>query len=174
MLVFAAALPVYSATISMMAIEVSENGRGDKRTVNNWESGMMDMFYNAGYIISNSRSIILDRYPFETNPEINQETDPKTISETIPPEIEADFVEAEEGSVDYFILTLLEYDAKNGLGTARPARITLRLYNVSGKTFIIEEKYSWFKSKERDDFAANIKRAVFMLIPYMGGLGGTL
>jgi hypothetical protein len=152
-LVIMAVAPVFAVNVSIMVVEtgLKETG-GGKDTASKWESGMMDVFFDTGHIVSNARSIVLNGIEAET------------ILETIGHELR----EAEEGGAAYFVLAVLDYENKT-VDTKTPNRVSLRLYNIDKHTLIAEETYNWSKKLQQSDYFSNAKRAVRLIIPYMGG-----
>ncbi|MDR2864974.1 MAG: hypothetical protein LBV68_05120, partial [Spirochaetaceae bacterium] len=77
----------YAANVSFMVIEVGSGTSGLKRTYEVWEDGILEVFFNAGHIISNAQ---VQKIPFYPNAEL-------------PEEAVRDFREAGEGGSEYFI-----------------------------------------------------------------------
>jgi hypothetical protein len=142
------ALGTNAATVSMLVIETGmpEESASEKtaaKTAESWETGMMDVFFEAGHIVSNAPAIRLSR-PSDS---------------VIPPEAGYDFDEADRGGADYFIILQVAYNAK----TAKPDQILLCLYKIHPRSLVYDKKYGpdlaeYFPS------AANLART---LIPYI-------
>jgi hypothetical protein len=125
------AVPAYGSMVSVLIIETGlgqENIVKDYSTL--WEDGIMGVFFEAGYIVTNGSVIRLE----------------KDRVKEFPDEAQADFYEASEGGAEYFILALLEY--KNQDGTFRPAGVSLKLYSTNPRELIYAE---WFPAGQADN-----------------------
>jgi hypothetical protein len=143
-------LPVRAATVSLIVIETGaaeetaaeKNGR---ETLESWETGMMNVFFEAGHIVSNAPAVRLLQPP----------------DGDMPPEARREFDEADSGGADYFIVLRLDYGAE----TEKPDQISLELYKIHPRGLIYGKNYV-------PALAGNFPTAVTLartLIPYIRG-----
>jgi hypothetical protein len=95
-----------------------------------WESCLMEIFFEAGHIVSNSPVLGLGpsiNIPGRESPGIE-----------FPGELRADLTEARSGMADYFILALLHYPAGADKKT-KPEQVSLRIYGLEPYRFVYEE-----------------------------------
>jgi hypothetical protein len=144
------AVPLHA---SMVSILVVETGLQQESVVNDystlWEDGIMGVFFDAGYIVTNGSLIRLS-------------TD--QIKE-FPDEAQPDFYEASEGGAEYFILVLLEY--KNQNGTFKPSGVSLKLYGTSPRRLIYEERFSAGQAADKQEEHARAREAARVLISHI-------
>ena len=128
-------LPLYAANISVMVIETGLNEDIERDTYQNiWESSLLDVFFDAGHIVSNAPGMRLMEKP----------------RKEFPDEARVDLAEAVEGGIEYFIVAMLDYpDVFNSVqldpsrqGMLRPENVSLKLYRTSPYKFLYEEKHS--------------------------------
>jgi hypothetical protein len=144
------AVPAYGSMVSVLIIET---GLGQESSVKDystlWEDGIMGVFFEAGYIVTNGSVIRL-------------ETDrPKEF----PDEAQPDFYEASEGGAEYFILVLLEY--KNQDGTFKPSGVSLKLYGTIPRRLIYEERLSAGQTADNREEHARAREAARVLISHI-------
>lgn len=114
--------PLFCANVSVMVIETGlRDGRplfyGE--TTGIWETGLMDVFFEEGHIVTNAEAIALEKKP----------------GQEMPSEIRSCIEEAGEVGIDYFVLAYLSYDtAHTGRfsgGRSKPAGIEFNLFNIN-------------------------------------------
>jgi hypothetical protein len=144
--------PLSAATVSFMVIESGlPEESGSSSWSNLWESGLLDVFFDAGHIVSNAPVKRLGIKP----------------RQTFPDEAKAEFDEAAAGGVEYFILALLDYPPPAGNEIPRPRNIVLRVFRVSPYRFLHEEQYAGTGAANMGDEFTNIKRSVRGLIAHL-------
>ncbi|MDR0486791.1 MAG: hypothetical protein LBG91_00945 [Treponema sp.] len=143
-MILLAVLPLGAATVSCLIIETGLPPGGSNQHSGLWESGLLDVFFESGHIVSNAPMMRLDLKPTEIFPEeARQELD-----------------EAVEGGVEYLILAILEY--QNGL---KPLNVSLRLFKTRPLAMIYETSYADTKSKNLKEEFDNLKQAARGLVP---------
>jgi hypothetical protein len=156
-----AAFHLEAATVSFLVIETGLPAEwGASQHSGLWESGLLDVFYEAGHIVSNAPVLRLTEKPRAKFPE----------------EARADLNEALQGGAEYIILALLEYEApadvKSGSGAApadiqKPRNISLRVFRASPQTLLYEQQYTDKTSATLKDEYDSLKKAVRTLIPHL-------
>ena len=120
-------VPAFGANISFWVIETGINEEGAiSETSYLWESGMLDVFFEAGHIVSNApvhrvtgdeAAILEEGYFIETSRE---------------------YEEALEYGADFFIAVFLDYGAEDGLLLRKPRTALLQIYKMTPETIIFE------------------------------------
>jgi hypothetical protein len=155
-----AAVRLDAAMVSVLVIETGlPVERGTDRHSGLWESGLLDVFFEAGHIVSNAPVLRLPQKP----------------DAEFPDEAGADFAEALEGGAEFFILALLEYDAPesgNAGGSEpppldKPRNISLRVFKAQPRTLLYEQRYADSSSMNLKDEYDSVKKAVRTLIPHI-------
>jgi len=141
--------PVSAATVSFLVIETGlSDETGDRQHSGLWESGLLDVFFEAGHIVSNAPIMRLDSKPPEKFPE----------------EAIFELENALEGGVEYFIIALLEYPEK---GELKPRNVVLRIFRSTTLEMIYEGQYADNRPRTiREDFDS-LKRAARGLVSYI-------
>ncbi len=105
---------VSAAMVSFYVIEAGINEEADSRYSQLWENAFMDVFFDAGYIISNA-------------PVLRLEKSPSNILQVV------DIKEAGVGGIDYMLIVLLEYK----IDAPSPEEVSFFIYKVSkqGKSY---------------------------------------
>jgi hypothetical protein len=133
---------------AMVSFYVIETGLSEEANVQQsilWENAFMDVFFDAGYIISNA-------------PVLRLESKPSDIMKIV------DIQEAGIFGIEYMFIVQLDY--KNTI--LAPDEISFYIYKVSGQELIVEKKMSPAKLRlPRDDYE-NMKSIARGFIPYIG------
>jgi hypothetical protein len=116
-----------------------------------WESGLLDVFFEAGHIVSNA-------------PIKRLEQDPQ---KPLPGEVQAEFDEAEAGGADYFVLALLDYPPPAGKEIPRPRNAVLRLFRIRPCRLLYEQRCAAGTALNLKDEWAEIKQSVRGLVPHL-------
>jgi hypothetical protein len=128
--------PLCAANVSVLVIETGRPGENQNNQYTLlWENGLLDGFFEMGHIVSNSPIMQLVEKPVEG----------------FPVEAERDFDNAQQGGMDYFIITVVDYTQ---------SYVSLRLFRTNSPTMIREQKHavkSFRNTKEEQD---NIKATV--------------
>jgi len=136
---------VSAAMVSFYVIETGVNEEADSKYSQLWESAFMDVFFDAGYIISNA-------------PVLRLEKSPSNILQVV------DIKEAGVGGIDYMLIVLLDYK----IGEPSPEEVSFFIYKVSKQEKVIERKIRQRQVPSRDDYT-NMKSIARGFIPYIGG-----
>ena len=148
-LAFFAVIPLSAANVSFLIIETGLAMEADNNQYSGlWESGLLDVFFESGHIVSNAPIMRLEYKPTGVFPE----------------EAERDRDDALEGGVDYFILALLDYQNR-GEDNTRPLNISLRIFKTRPWTMIYERQYSDTRSRTINEEYDSLKQIVRGLVP---------
>jgi hypothetical protein len=175
-LVCAAPEFVRAANICVMVVETGAVSKRNVQHDSEWENGVMDAFFNAGHIVSNSHKLLLPGGFRET----------LEVGYVIPDEILPDVENAFSSGADYFVLTQLDYAENNGkIKNPMPSSIVVVLYSrrvnnapekedESANTFavssIMKEDYVWSNKNHVREEYFNALRAVRQIMPYIGSI----
>ena len=114
---------IEAANVSFLIIETGlplEAGASQHSEL--WESGLFDVFFDAGHIASNAPVLRLEAKP----------------EGEFPQEALDDLQEATEGGAEYFIIALLDYNP----AVQSPQNITLQLFGINPYNKIFEQHYT--------------------------------
>ncbi|MDR1374667.1 MAG: hypothetical protein LBJ24_06820 [Treponema sp.] len=129
--------PASAATISFLVVEtgIPENAAAESSSI--WESGLMDVFFDAGHIVSNAPILRLSKEP----------------DKMFPDEVQESFTEALEGGADFFVLALLKFQGFPD--NPNPRRVSLRLFRTRPYQFMYEERFNGSpQTVQREEFDA--------------------
>jgi len=135
---------VSAATVSFYVVEAGINEEADSRFSELWETAFMDVFFDAGYIISNA-------------PIMRLEKSPSNILQIL------DFKEASVCGIDYMLIVLLDYK----VGLPSPEEVSFYIYKVTKKEKVLERKIRQKQVPLKDDYN-NIKSIARGFVPYIG------
>jgi hypothetical protein len=142
---------IFAMNISIMVIQTAPDaGSSVEGFVRLIEDNVMDVFFDAGYIVSNAHFKHLKKIP----------------AAEISKEIKPEFNEALEGDVEYFVLIIIGYKDVDQDGETKPETIFFRLYRVAGNSFITEEKLA-IGNMPYEEALKKVKAASGKLIPFM-------
>ena len=145
-LLFSVLISVNAANISVMIIETGLDAEKEKMQYSGlWESGVLDVFFESGHIVSNAPIMRLDYIP----------------DEIFPAEAEKDLNEAKEGSMEYLLVVQINY--KNLLN-GRPKQVVMRLFKILPFKLLHEENLSDAKSRNTKEEFEFIKQAARIFI----------
>ncbi|MDR2477497.1 MAG: hypothetical protein LBD18_06910 [Treponema sp.] len=151
---FFTAFPLSAATVSVLVIETGLPRESPASQYSSlWESGILDVFFEAGHIVSNAPLLRLPGKP----------------SAALPSEAEGEMDAALDGGMDYFILALLDYPVSQGREILQPRNVSLRLFKTKPKTMICEREYTDNIPRSMKEIYENLKKTVQGLIPYLQG-----
>ena len=146
-----AAFPVGAATVSFMVIETGLDAEAAANQHSGlWESGLLDVFFESGHIVSNTPVLRLEGMP----------------DEAFPPEAQDNLDEALEGGIEYFIIALLEYQNQGGKA-GRPQRVTLRLFKTQPFELVFEQESVIDSARSAKEEYENLKKVARVLVPQM-------
>jgi len=113
------AFPVSASMVSFQLVETGLNEEASSGHYSRlWESGLMSVFFDAGYIVTSSP---VARMNFTSHV------------------IEQSLNEAVEGGADYFVLGFIEYNTHRG--RALPVGIALRIFDSNSRQLIHEQNF---------------------------------
>jgi hypothetical protein len=141
--------PVFAYTVSFIVVETGriEDAQGNGAS-HLWENELMDVFFNAGHIVSNAQTLRAGR---------------ETLKD-FPDEVRGDFDEAREGAVDFFVMALLDYQASGeSPETAGPRRVLLKVFRVNPYQKVYEQEYSG----PAGDESARAKKAAGAILSHL-------
>ena len=116
---------VFPASASMVSFLVVETGLSEEANTQYgsiWEGGLMEVFFDAGHIVTNSPIARMEKKP---------END---ISGTIG----NDFFEAAVNGAEYFVLCYLEFQNRS---RSVPNAMVIKIYDVNAEKLIFERSF---------------------------------
>ncbi|MDR2393142.1 MAG: hypothetical protein LBD93_03150 [Treponema sp.] len=146
-------VPLSGATITFLVIET---GLPVNRPVQEfsrlWESTLMDVFFDAGHIVSNAPIMQL-----------------KAISKGVfPDEAQGELKVAIAGGSDFFILALLEYQDMTEGAPQRPQLISLKLFSTKPYRCVVEQQYQKAISISGAEELREVKKAARTFLVHLG------
>jgi hypothetical protein len=144
--------PLSAAMVSFLVIESGLPEDGDAGSWSSlWESGLLDVFFEAGHVVSNAPIKRLAARP----------------REVLPDEVKAELEDAEAGGADYFILALLDYSPLGAGEIPRPRNRSLRVFRIHPYRFIHEQRHAGQAALNMTDEFTRIKQSVRGLVPHL-------
>ncbi|MDR1858955.1 MAG: hypothetical protein LBQ69_05745 [Treponema sp.] len=141
LLLFAIAIsPLYPATVSFLVMETGlsvESPASQQSAM--WENGLLDVFFEAGHIVSNSPIMRLRQRP----------------GDGFPGEAKRDFELAKEGMMDFFVIAVVSHPA--------PYNVSLRMFRTNSQQMILEHQYTYKTYKTRKEEYDAIKQEILVL-----------
>ncbi|MDR2371378.1 MAG: hypothetical protein LBD71_07850 [Treponema sp.] len=149
-------VPVPAATVSFLIVETGLPPGADANEHSSlWESGLFDVFFDAGHIVSNAPILRLEG-KFE-----------KELPETA----RADIDEAAQGGMDYFIIAVLDYPlaeiSETETAAVRPDQVSLKLFTTSPCRLLFEQRCGKKQLTSMDDEFLWVKQEVRRLLPQL-------
>jgi|TergutMp193P3_1026864.scaffolds.fasta_scaffold26717_3 hypothetical protein len=139
---------IFAAMVSFVVIETGlPDGAGKNQYSERWESSLMDVFFEAGHIVSNA-------------PILRLNSKPSVGIEVI---AEKDIEEAAEGGSDYFIIALLDFTSVS----QPPGTVSLLLFRIAPYAKLFERNIpgrSYSSVREESETLRNI---VMGLVPHL-------
>jgi hypothetical protein len=147
-----AALPLPAATVSFLVVETGLPRETEQNVYSGlWESGLLDVFFEAGHIVSNAPVKRLDTKP----------------RSPLPGEFRGDLNDAAEGGAEYFILALLDYPPAAVNEIPKPQNISLKIFRIRPYKLLYEQGYSEKGSANIDEEFTTIKQSIRGLVPHL-------
>jgi hypothetical protein len=144
--------PLSAATVSFLVVETGLPGETESSLYSSlWESGLFDVFFEAGHIVSNA-------------PIKRLETKPQ---KSFPDEVKGDLNDAADGGAEYFILALLDYPQAAAQKNPKPRNIALRVFKISPYKLLYEQSYAEKNSGNIDEEFSTIKQSIRGLVPHL-------
>ena len=143
----------FPASASMVSFLMVETGLGEDissgQYTSLWEGGLMDAFFDAGHIVTNSPIERMEKKP----------------AMDLSGQVASDFNEAASGGMDYFVLGFLEYQIQGT--TAVPVGIALKVYQTNSKKLLYEKRFPAGTGKTLDDEYKNAQDAGRTIISHL-------
>jgi len=141
------AFSVEASVISFYVIETGLPLDGERnRHSLLWENAFMDVFFDAGFIVSNYPMLRLDSKP------------EKSIIEASGFDID----EAKDGGIDYILIARLDYDSV----LQPPGEISFFLFKVIQHEIIYEKRIPGRSYKSDREISADLKTIIKELLPF--------
>jgi hypothetical protein len=126
--------PASASMVSFLLVETGlSEGAQSSQYSSVWEGGLMDVFFNAGHIVTNLPIARMEKKP----------------AQELSGQVEGDFHEAVYGGADYFVVGFLEYQ-NQGPRTA-PTSISLKLYSAATGNLVFEQGFPAGTGRNLDD-----------------------
>lgn len=141
-----------AAMISVLVIETGLPQEGNKNQHSErWESNILDVFFDAGHIVSNAPILRLD-----ARLDANPQGEIQNIAS-------ADINEARDTGSDYFIVAHLDYTP----ASQSPGKILLVLYSTTPIKKIADKQFAGKTYKSLKDEDDDLKKIIRELVPYL-------
>jgi len=144
---------VINANASMVSFFIIETGLPQNDTDNQhsitWENAFMDVFFDSGYIVSNSPIIRLNSKP----------------NGDILSSISFNLTEARNMGMDFLLIAHIDYNSDN----SRPESISFTIYRVFTREKLMENNVQVRTYRSSRDEYEDIKTIIRGLLPYFGG-----
>jgi hypothetical protein len=140
-----------AATVSVLVIEIGSTGNTGIAGL--WETGIMDVLFDMGHIVSNAPVLRVAQLD----------------EGEMPAEARRGFEEADINGVDYFIIAELSYPKIEKTGIERPYQVEIKLYKTNPYSILYNKKYAAAPDTPLSEEISNAKDAARMLAPYLRG-----
>ena len=114
--------PVSASMVSFLVIETGLSEESVTQYGSLWEGGLMDVFFDAGHIVTNSPIARMEKRP----------------AEDLSGYIGVDFYEATRSGADYFVIGFLEFKNKD---SHVPNAMIVKIYNTNTEKLIFERSF---------------------------------
>ena len=137
-LFFSVIFSVNAANVSFLVIETGHK-TGNKFIEYSmmWENGLLDVFYDMGYIVSNAPILHIPVKP----------------EKSFPDEAKTDFEIAKSGGMNYFLIAIVEQQ-----------NVSLRMFDISNEKMLLEQVYTKDSSSTQRQELENIKNTIMNMI----------
>ena len=126
--------PASASMVSFLLVETGINQEGPSTQYTRvWEGGLMEAFFDAGHIITNSPITRMEKKP---SPDLSGE-------------VEEDYYDAVMGGADYFIVGFLDFQIQGG--RAVPVGMVLKIYETDSKKMVYEQNFPVGTGKSSDE-----------------------
>lgn len=126
--------PASASMVSFLLVETGLSQEGPSTQYTGlWEGGLMDAFFDAGHIITNSPITRMDKKP---SPDLSGK-------------VEDDYFDAVMGGADYFILGFLDYQIQGA--RAVPVGMVLKIYDTDSSKMVYEQLFPVGTGKNLDE-----------------------
>jgi len=141
------AFPVSAFMVSVLVVETGLSEEASSMPYAGlWEGGLMDAFFDAGHIVTNSPAARMEKKP----------------SQIFTGFLEEDYNDAVSGGAEYFILCFLEYQNRGGV--VSPVRMDLKLYKTDSRRLVYEQNFPVGSGKNNDEEFQLAKKAGLTII----------
>jgi len=125
-----------AANISVLVMESGENRESaEARYPVLWENGLLEIFFDAGHIVTNSPKVQIDG----------------KFEDDFPAEAKKEFDNAREVGMDYFLVALIDYST---------SVVVMRLFDIRSTKKVLEQKYKASTFRNSKDEYDKIKAAI--------------
>jgi hypothetical protein len=146
---FICACGLQAATVSFLVVETGLPVESQAQQYSGlWESGLLDVFFESGHIVSNAPVLRLS----------------EKVSGDFPDAVKNDFNEAVEGGAEYFIIAFLDYDVSEN---PKPQNVLLRIFRINPFKKIYEQQYTDKTSRNIADAFENLKKFIRGVVPHL-------
>ncbi|MDR2073105.1 MAG: hypothetical protein LBP60_06710 [Spirochaetaceae bacterium] len=148
-LAFAGLIPLQAATVSVLVIETGfPSGTGRTQSAAVWESGIMDVLFDAGHIVSNAPILRIPAAP----------------DSEIPLQARHDFDDARLGGADFFVMVLLLFPEED---LEHPREIRIKVFSVSTGKLLYESSVIAKPWEDSGEELADARKSAERLIPQL-------
>ena len=144
---------IFPVSSSMVCFLVVETGLSEdvplSRFSSLWEGGLMDVFFDAGHIVTNCPITRLGKKPASDLGEL----------------LEDDYADAVEGGAEYFILCYLEHQENSA--TAIPISMNIKVFRTDTDEKILDKVFSAGRGRNQNEeyqLAQNAGRDIIPII----------
>jgi len=137
----------FSVSATMISFYIIETGLNEESKIGQselWEGAFMDVFFDAGYIVSNAPVLRLDKKPSDIDRFIDLE-------------------EAETCGINFVLVAQLDYAD----GYMMPGEISVSVYNVMTKQKLMERKMAGRQYNTMTAQYDNMKSIARAFVPYI-------
>jgi len=141
------AFPVSAYMLSVLLVETGLNEEAPSMPfVGLWEGALMDTFFDAGHIVTNSPAARMGKKP----------------ANDFSGFVEEDYNDAVSGGADFFVLGFLEY--QNRGGRTLPVLIEIKLYDTDSKKLVFEQSFPAGSGRDNNEEYQVAKNAGLKII----------
>ncbi|MDR2313499.1 MAG: hypothetical protein LBE02_03105 [Spirochaetaceae bacterium] len=154
-LAFAGFISLHAATVSVLVVEAGFlSGTGRTQSAAVWESGIMDVLFDAGHIVFNAPILRIPAAP----------GNPAAPDSQIPLQARRDFDEARLGGAEFFVMVLLLFPEG---GPEHPREIRMKIFSVSTGKLLYESSVIAKPWEDSGEELADAKKSAERLIPQL-------
>jgi hypothetical protein len=144
-------LTAHASMVSFFVIETGLSQEGErKRHSELWENTLLDVFFDAGYIVSNYPMIRLASIPDGNILDV----------------VGFDLEEARDGGIDYVLITRLDYVA----GVQAPQEVSFYLFKTTQHRIIYEKQISGNFNRPDRELTESLKSIIKELVPFFNNM----
>ena len=126
--------PLSASMVSFLVVETGlPEGAVSLPYTGLWEGGLMDVFFDAGHIVTNSPAARIEKRP----------------ARDLSGLLEDDYRAAVSGGAEYFILAYLDFSRRGE--RAVPVTMTLKLYKTDSQKLIFEQNFAAGSGKDNNE-----------------------